>query len=496
MEFSANAWRVGALFCILVISGCGGGGGGSDSDDIASDSPSLNEGVFLDSPVEGLQYLLNDEKRVTDENGTFLYADGASVRFKIGNIELGVTQGDSIITPIDLVPAAEDETAPAVINLLRFLQTLDDDGNPENGITITEVIRNLAQNRSVDFNQSQQQFEASVQSLINELTAATAAGARNLIAAEVAVDHFRGTLADINNGNAPTPTPDGDVLSAEQIVEFFYSRGAGVWRSESRTSYQTRVSTTFPAIGDNPEVEVTSDQGFAAFSRMVLRSSGNLREVDYCSTEGLVRDTTLNTDQPIFEPEVCQSETVEYVRLSDRSFAFRGYCEGELWHESIFEKLSSGPDFDNGSFTLNSAEIPDANAQQNVCGMIVDGSTTTSNVSPDPNPSGLENGVEEFWTIRVVAPYEETRLAMNISLLGQSQQPGVYPIFNAGSGPDTVYSLVSFSSSAFDASLASPAVTGGSVTINSVSDRRVAGSYNLTTSTGNLLTGTFEVDLN
>ena len=95
-----------------------------------------------------------------------------------------------------------------------------------------------------------------------------------------------------------------------------------------------------------------------------------------------------------------------------------------------------------------------------------------------------------------MAPYEGQRLALNISFLNGSQQTGTFPLAGAGIAADVPQAVVSLDSPAFDASLAKPLITDGNVTISGVGNRTVAGSYDLITSTGNSMSGTFEVDLN
>jgi hypothetical protein len=63
------------------------------------------------------------------------------------------------MTPVHLVPGAEDETHPVVINMARFMQSLDADGDPENGITITPEIIDEMLGWQIDFNFSIMDFE-------------------------------------------------------------------------------------------------------------------------------------------------------------------------------------------------------------------------------------------------------------------------------------------------------------------------------------------------
>ena len=107
------------------------------------------------------------------------------MQFFIGDIVIGGAAAASIMTPVSLVQGAADETNPTVTNIARFLQTLDNDGNPSNGITITTAVNNLAVGRTINFNQSVASFgnDTNVQTVVSALTAVTSAGTRPLVLA-------------------------------------------------------------------------------------------------------------------------------------------------------------------------------------------------------------------------------------------------------------------------------------------------------------------------
>lgn len=81
----------------------------------------------------GLAYETDTHSGFTNENGEFTYEEGESITFSIGGIRFPAVAGGSTVTPFDLF---EDESE--VINVARLLQSLDEDGDPENGITITD----------------------------------------------------------------------------------------------------------------------------------------------------------------------------------------------------------------------------------------------------------------------------------------------------------------------------------------------------------------------
>ena len=75
----------------------------------------------------------------TDADGTFTYFPSEVVSFYIGDILIGSAEGQDILTPLEFVPDAEDASHPEVTSILRFLQSLDEDGDPDNGITISQL---------------------------------------------------------------------------------------------------------------------------------------------------------------------------------------------------------------------------------------------------------------------------------------------------------------------------------------------------------------------
>ena len=169
-----NIIRTARLFALLMtflLPACGGGGGSSSGGGSSVGGSSTGTGVFLDSAVEGISYVSGSVSGVTDVNGTFTYEVGNTVTFTIGDIVIGETLGQAVTTPVELVTGS-DATYPTVVNIARFLQTVDDDGDPTNGIQITGNVRNLGLGKTINFAQSMDAFSAdgAVQTIISELT--------------------------------------------------------------------------------------------------------------------------------------------------------------------------------------------------------------------------------------------------------------------------------------------------------------------------------------
>ena len=133
-----------------ILASCGGGSGGS------SNPPST--GTFVDSPVINIGYRTETQNGVTNSRGEFNYFPGEMVTFFIGDLEFPSIPAEQVVTPLDMADT-DDISHPIVINISRLLQSLDKDGNPSNGISITDISKQNAV--ILDFDVSVSVFELS-----------------------------------------------------------------------------------------------------------------------------------------------------------------------------------------------------------------------------------------------------------------------------------------------------------------------------------------------
>lgn len=109
-------------------------------------------GTFVDDPVQGLHYASGTLSGTTDGTGAFQCVRGEAVTFSIGDITLGSTRCASVVTPLDLVPGA-DGSNPLVQAIAGFLQSMDGDGDPGNGVVaISPEVRTWIARTMVDRN--------------------------------------------------------------------------------------------------------------------------------------------------------------------------------------------------------------------------------------------------------------------------------------------------------------------------------------------------------
>lgn len=204
-----------------LLSACGGGGASSEGDNLfaAEDKPSqttpgggssnseggqtpdANEdtsqrltGAFIDSAVINIGYRTESLQGVTDAKGQFQYLEGENITFFIGDLEFPTVPATKSVTPLDLANT-DDISAPEVINMLRLLQTLDHDGNADNGITITEQAKNAA--TAIDFDVPACAFESDSQ--VISLVANSGSSNTELTPIYDALSHFEATLGLATN---------------------------------------------------------------------------------------------------------------------------------------------------------------------------------------------------------------------------------------------------------------------------------------------------------
>ena len=172
----------------LTLLACGGG-----SEDEVNNTPVT--GKFIDSAVEGLSYKTETQNGLTDSEGKFTYIPSETVTFSIGDISLGSTKGEAIITPVNLIAGAEDENNENVLNIARVLQTLDKDGDPDNGIFIDELVRTQAKGKTIDFTLPSNDFEdnGDIQTLISDLTSSFG-DAKTLVSSTNAKSHLKESI--------------------------------------------------------------------------------------------------------------------------------------------------------------------------------------------------------------------------------------------------------------------------------------------------------------
>ncbi len=203
------------LGCVLVLgmlSACGGSGSGSDDEDVLT-------GQFVDSPVAGLAYRTETRSGFTNANGEFTYLAGETVVFGLGDLEFPAVTAAHILTPLELA-GVTDINDTGVVNMARLLQTLDQDCDASNGITISGEVLLATAGMSLNFESTD--FDLDVANLVANVGQQDPE-CQTLIDASQAVAHLQETLDNLDDLTDP---PIGNGLAGK----------VGVWEGEGQQS--------------------------------------------------------------------------------------------------------------------------------------------------------------------------------------------------------------------------------------------------------------------
>ena len=136
MRYKRSVKLITLSMLTALVSGCGSSG----SDTQSNAAEKSGTGYYLDSAISGVKYVCGIHSGITGSDGSFTFEKGKSCTFTLGELKLRSVEANALI---DKVKVIEEK-----IEVATLLQTLDADGNPENGITIpAKVVEKLAQEK-------------------------------------------------------------------------------------------------------------------------------------------------------------------------------------------------------------------------------------------------------------------------------------------------------------------------------------------------------------
>ena len=172
------------IFLIVLtwfMTGCGG----------SSPSPTFQKGFIIDSPVSGLDYECDGMTGETNDEGMF-ECTKLPVTFKIGNLTIGSIfkiPSDKKVYPQDIVGKARSNFSDAkVIELTRFLQSLDDDQGIEQMINITPELKENFTSNLILSNMSEEAQKELIESM-----------GKTYVSEESAIIHLRGSIEKLTS---------------------------------------------------------------------------------------------------------------------------------------------------------------------------------------------------------------------------------------------------------------------------------------------------------
>lgn len=168
-------------------------------------------GVVIDSPIINIRYVTDTQSGSTNPDGQFNYQPGDIIVFKIGDIELPPVTAGPLVTLRDIA-GTNSYLDPKLINMARFIQSLDSDGDPANGITISEQAHLAAAGITLDF--SADDFDAQA----NPIIAASGGVNVELISADVAIANLDNSMMYLPLTNPVAGTYYSTATGVELLV--------------------------------------------------------------------------------------------------------------------------------------------------------------------------------------------------------------------------------------------------------------------------------------
>jgi hypothetical protein len=365
-----------AVIC-FGLAACGGGSS-SDSDDDPAGA-TTQTGVFLDSPVINIGYRTESLEGVTNSSGEYEYLEGETVTFFIGDLELPAVTATGIVTPLDIA-GNQDTSDDTVVNIIRLLQTLDEDGNPDNGITITDTAKSSA--IQLDFELSVSAFEASTD-VIN-LVANAGSSNVSLISVDNAISHFEEQL---ENNELSFGALDGVWEVPNESTIFMYLPDgryfAIQWEEENgfigfeRGTYQaTDTEVSFTTLQNNDGEALTCNEP---------SSTTCSNQVWAVSTTGDTQTVSTSDSGPFtFERRIFSDNSIQGVwEVPNESTIFMYLPDGRYFAIQ-WEEENGFIGFERGTYQATDTEVSFTTLQNN------DGEALTCN---EPSSTTCSNQV-------------------------------------------------------------------------------------------------------
>src|SRR5579859_1314687 len=89
--------------------------------------------------IQGVHFRTPTQAGFTDAGGTFTYLAGETVTFSVADLDFLPAAGAALLSPFQLAASGQCAQSAELDRLLVFLVSLDQDGNPANGLSLPQV---------------------------------------------------------------------------------------------------------------------------------------------------------------------------------------------------------------------------------------------------------------------------------------------------------------------------------------------------------------------
>ena len=269
---------------LLALTGCGSGSG---KDKVPGTPQPTITGIFVDSGLAGAEWeSTGGQGGITNDLGEFEYRPFELVTFNVGAIVLGTAEGADFLTPVEMTGSSVPTDQPA-LNQLVFLQSIDEDEDPSNGISISEETRRLAEDQKLNF------FDPNFDKKVGRVVAAITNPPNEVVSESAALLHFYQSYNEVGctdslNFEFPGFPACGDGITYS--VQFSDEFDSGTAPSPENWNIETGYGPNNDGWGNN-EWQLYTDS-----SDNVRVEDGNLVIQAQCPVEPCgVRDGTITS---------------------------------------------------------------------------------------------------------------------------------------------------------------------------------------------------------
>jgi len=387
--------RIKGLSLVLVgvlslgINGCGGSTApstdantststGTNTGGSNTQSNNTTAGNFRDANVIGVEYKSGSQSGLTGDNGSYVCEKDKNVTFSIGNIELGTMPCKTLATPIDLVQNG-DINNTSVVNIVRLLTSLDDDGNATNGMKILPKVRTLAKKWSkVNFGSKNFDTSTKVSTILSDLKN-NKIGTNKLPAIKTAQDHFKKTLycaysgafvgkysgSDAGKLGVMISPIDGTmklVGLSNSSTNYFYGHGSqsfGLNGQRAIRGIMADGSITFRGKVNSVNSASGTWSDGTAFGKWTTKRVGGVANAKY---RVIGRFNFSGTDNGLFSMDIDNSNKVTGVAYSttdDKTYTISGNFNGTDIKAKTNNGVSIQAKFDAHTGTISNTSLLD-----------------------------------------------------------------------------------------------------------------------------------------
>jgi len=336
--------KLSVIAAISVISMVGCGSSSSSS------TVKTGIGYYVDSPVEGINYICGSKEGKTDSKGTFTFEEGKDCKFTLAGIPLRTTKADELLDGKKVF-----EGNPKVAKLL---QSIDANNDLSDGIQITDAV---------------------LTALTNALEASDSAG----VLPEGTV--LTGVVSSVGND---VDGVDGNVKTNEEVQEHLA-------QSQTDITKNLLAGKTFYVLGANPDGSAQMLDKSVINSTVTLMTNNCIEGCEDNQDERLY-DITIEENNLVFDDGskvTLTKQTSDYLLFED-SFGKHYLYNSEAKAKARFKTLNT----ENDSSTLSDKIVGKTYYVAARDSYVDDNGTTVNNDHVETLVFNTDGKIYDTWT--------------------------------------------------------------------------------------------------